>query len=162
MDVSELRAKIRDIEDFPTEGILFKDITTLLKDPKAFRCVLDEMATGYLQSGVEIVVGVESRGFIFGGALAYALGCGFVPARKPGKLPWETVQATYELEYGSDTLEMHRDGVGDGGPADPEHDPPDLHGRPQPVPLGRPARLVLSSGDGASLSRSGGPGSASR
>ena len=85
MDVSELRAKIRDIEDFPTEGILFKDITTLLKDPKAFRCVLDELATGYIQSGVEIVVGVESRGFIFGGALAHELGAGFVPVRKLGE-----------------------------------------------------------------------------
>ena len=87
MDASELRAKIRDIKDFPTEGILFKDITTLLKDPKAFKCVLDELATRYIQSGVEVVVGVESRGFIFGGALAHQLGAGFVPVRKLGKLP---------------------------------------------------------------------------
>ena len=114
MDVSELRAKIRDIQDFPTEGILFKDITTLLKDPKAFRCVLDEMATGYLQSGVEIVVGVESRGFIFGGALAHELGAGFVPVRKLGKLPAKTIQVEYELEYGRDALAMHEDAIGTG------------------------------------------------
>jgi adenine phosphoribosyltransferase len=114
MDVSELRAKIRDIKDFPTEGILFKDITTLLKDPKAFRCVLDELATGYLQSGVEIVVGVESRGFIFGGALAHELGAGFVPVRKLGKLPAKTIQVEYELEYGRDALAMHEDAIGTG------------------------------------------------
>jgi len=114
MDVSELRAKIRDIKDFPTEGILFKDITTLLKDPKAFRCVLDELATGYIQSGVEIVVGVESRGFIFGGALAHELGAGFVPVRKLGKLPAKTIQVEYELEYGRDALAMHEDAIGTG------------------------------------------------
>src|SRR5215813_14084590 len=106
MDVSELRAKIRDIKDFPTEGILFKDITTLLKDPKAFKCVLDELGTRYIQAGVEIVIGVESRGFIFGGALAHELGAGFVPVRKLGKLPAKTIQAEYELEYGRDALAM--------------------------------------------------------
>src|SRR5580765_511522 len=111
MDVAELRAKIRDIKDFPTEGILFKDITTLLKDPKAFRCVLDELATGYIQSGVEIVVGVESRGFIFGGALAHELGAGFVPVRKLGKLPAKTIQVEYELEYGRDALAIHEDAI---------------------------------------------------
>ena len=114
MDVSELRAKIRDIKDFPTEGILFKDITTLLKDPKAFKCVLDELATQYIQSGVEIVVGVESRGFIFGGALAHELGAGFVPVRKLGKLPAKTIQAEYELEYGRDALAMHEDAIAPG------------------------------------------------
>jgi adenine phosphoribosyltransferase len=111
MDVSELRAKIRDIKDFPAEGILFKDITTLLKDPKAFRCVLDELATCYLQAGVEIVVGVESRGFIFGGALAHELGAGFVPVRKLGKLPAKTIEVEYELEYGRDALAMHEDAI---------------------------------------------------
>jgi len=111
MDVSELRAKIRDIKDFPTEGILFKDITTLLKDPKAFKCVLDELGTQYIQSGVELVVGVESRGFIFGGALAHELGAGFVPVRKLGKLPAKTIQAEYELEYGRDALAMHEDAI---------------------------------------------------
>ena len=114
MDVSELRAKIRDIKDFPAEGILFKDITTLLKDPKAFRCVLDEMATCYLQAGVEIVVGVESRGFIFGGALAHELGAGFVPVRKLGKLPAKTIEVEYELEYGRDALAMHEDAISSG------------------------------------------------
>ena len=114
MDVSELRAKIRDIKDFPTEGILFKDITTLLKDPKAFRGVLDELATRYIQSGVEIVVGVESRGFIFGGALAHELGAGFVPVRKLGKLPAKTIEVEYELEYGRDALAMHEDAINPG------------------------------------------------
>ena len=111
MDVSELRAKIRDIKDFPTEGILFKDITTLLRDPKAFKCVLDELGTRYIQSGVELVVGVESRGFILGGALAHELGAGFVPVRKLGKLPAKTIQAEYELEYGRDALAMHEDAI---------------------------------------------------
>ena len=111
MDVSELRSKIRDIKDFPTEGILFKDITTLLKDPKAFKCVLDELATRYIQSGVEVVVGVESRGFIFGGALAHELGAGFVPVRKLGKLPAKTIEVEYELEYGRDALAMHEDAI---------------------------------------------------
>jgi adenine phosphoribosyltransferase len=111
MDLSELRAKIRDIKDFPTEGILFKDITTLLRDPKAFKCVLDELATRYIQSGVEIVVGVESRGFIFGGALAHELGAGFVPVRKLGKLPAKTISVEYELEYGRDALAMHEDAI---------------------------------------------------
>jgi adenine phosphoribosyltransferase len=111
MDVSELRAKIRDIKDFPTEGILFKDITTLLKDAKAFKCVLDELGTQYIQAGVELVVGVESRGFIFGGALAHELGAGFVPVRKLGKLPAKTIQAEYELEYGRDALAMHEDAI---------------------------------------------------
>jgi len=114
MDVSELRAKIRDIKDFPTEGILFKDITTLLKDPKAFKCVLDELATGYIQSHVEIVVGVESRGFIFGGALAHELGAGFVPVRKLGKLPAKTIEVEYELEYGRDALAIHEDAIDPG------------------------------------------------
>jgi adenine phosphoribosyltransferase len=114
MDVSELRSKIRDIKDFPTEGILFKDITTLLRDAKAFKCVLDELATGYIQSGVEIVVGVESRGFIFGGALAHQLGAGFVPVRKLGKLPAKTISVEYELEYGRDALAMHEDAIAPG------------------------------------------------
>jgi adenine phosphoribosyltransferase len=111
MDLAELRTKIRDIKDFPTEGILFKDITTLLKDPKAFKYVLDQLATAYIQAGVEIVVGVESRGFIFGGALAHELGAGFVPVRKLGKLPAKTIEVEYELEYGRDALAMHEDAI---------------------------------------------------
>lgn len=114
MDIAELRAKIRDIKDFPTEGVLFKDITTLLKDRAAFRSVLDMLAARYGDERVDVVVGIESRGFILGGALAYQLGAGFVPVRKLGKLPAATVRATYELEYGSDSLEMHRDAVEQG------------------------------------------------
>ena len=111
MDLSELKAKIRDIKDFPTEGILFKDITTLLRDPKAFKYVLDQLATAYIQARVEIVVGIESRGFIFGGALAHELGAGFVPVRKLGKLPARTIEVEYELEYGRDALAMHEDAI---------------------------------------------------
>ena len=114
MDVSELKAKIRDIKDFPTEGILFKDITTLLKDAKAFKSVIDQLATDYIQSRVEVVVGIESRGFIFGGALAHELGVGFVPVRKLGKLPAKTIEVEYELEYGRDALAMHDDAIAPG------------------------------------------------
>jgi adenine phosphoribosyltransferase len=110
----DLKAKIRDVPDFPTEGIIFKDITPLVADPDAFRATIDQLAAWAGPRRPDVILGAEARGFIFGGALAYKLGCGFVPARKPGKLPWETVQATYELEYGSDTLEMHRDAVGGG------------------------------------------------
>jgi len=111
MDLPELKAKIRDIKDFPTEGILFKDITTLLKDPKAFKYVLDQLATAYIQSRVEVVVAIESRGFIFGGALAHELGAGFVPVRKLGKLPAKTIEVEYELEYGRDALAIHEDAI---------------------------------------------------
>src|SRR5438552_2866915 len=114
MDVSELKAKIRDIKDFPTEGILFKDITTLLKDPKAFRSVVDRLATDCIQARAEVVVGIESRGFIFGGALAHELGAGFVPVRKLGKLPAKTIEVEYELEYGRDALAMHEDAIAPG------------------------------------------------
>jgi adenine phosphoribosyltransferase len=110
----DLKAKIRDVPDFPTEGIVFKDITPLVADAESFRATIDQLAAWAGDRNPDIILGAEARGFIFGGALAYNLGCGFVPARKPGKLPWETVTATYELEYGSDTLEMHRDAVGDG------------------------------------------------
>ncbi len=111
MDIADLRAKIRDIKDFPTEGILFKDITTLLKDGPAFRRVIDLLAERYKSERVEIVVGVESRGFIFGGALAHQLGAGFVPVRKLGKLPGKTIEVEYELEYGRDALAMHEDAI---------------------------------------------------
>src|SRR5581483_1065489 len=111
MDVATLRAKIRDIKDFPTEGVLFKDITTLLKDPPAFRYVVDRLAERYQDQRVEVVVAVESRGFIFGGALAHQLQAGFVPVRKLGKLPAKTIEVEYELEYGRDALAMHEDGI---------------------------------------------------
>jgi len=111
MDIGELRAKIRDIKDFPTEGILFKDITTLLKDGPAFRAVVDMLAENYAKERVDVVVGIESRGFIFGGAVAHQLGAGFVPVRKLGKLPGKTIEVEYELEYGRDALAVHEDGV---------------------------------------------------
>jgi len=110
-DVADLRAKVRDIKDFPTEGILFKDITTLLKDGPAFRRVVDLLAAHYRDAGVEIVVGIESRGFIFGGALAHQLAAGFVPVRKLGKLPGKTIEVEYELEYGRDALAVHEDAI---------------------------------------------------
>ena len=92
MELAELRAKIRDIKDFPTEGVLFKDITTLLKDGPAFRSVIDYLARRYQGERVDVVVGIESRGFIFGGALAHQLNAGFVPVRKLGKLPGKTIE----------------------------------------------------------------------
>src|SRR6059036_2075060 len=111
MELASLRAKIRDIKNFPTEGILFKDITTLLKDGPAFRYVVDLLAERYQQERVEIVVGIESRGFIFAGALAHQLRAGFVPVRKLGKLPGKTIEVEYELEYGRDALAMHEDAI---------------------------------------------------
>jgi adenine phosphoribosyltransferase len=111
MNLAELRSKIRDIKDFPTEGILFRDITTLLKDPPAWASVIDHLATRYKTVNVEVVVGVESRGFIFGGALAHQLGAGFVPVRKRGKLPAPTIEEEYELEYGRDVLAIHEDAI---------------------------------------------------
>jgi adenine phosphoribosyltransferase len=111
MDVATLRSKIRDIKDFPSEGILFKDITTLLKDGPAWRFAVDSLASRYQRDRVDLVVGVESRGFIFGGAIAHQLNAGFVPVRKPGKLPGSTISVEYELEYGRDALAMHEDAV---------------------------------------------------
>jgi adenine phosphoribosyltransferase len=111
MDVAALRAKIRDIKDFPTEGILFKDITTLLRDGPAWRFAVDSLASHYQADRVDVVVGVESRGFIFGGAIAHQLQAGFVPVRKIGKLPGKTIEVEYELEYGRDALAMHEDAI---------------------------------------------------
>ena len=114
MDVSELRSKIRDIKDFPTEGILFRDITTPLKDGPGWAAVIDHLANRYRSSKVDVVVGVESRGFIFGGALAHQLNAGFVPVRKRGKLPAPTIEEEYELEYGRDVLAIHADAIQSG------------------------------------------------
>jgi adenine phosphoribosyltransferase len=111
MNTAELRTKIRDIKDFPTEGILFKDITTLLKDGPAWASVVDHLASRYQTALIEVVVGVESRGFIFGGALAHQLKAGFVPVRKRGKLPSRTIEEEYELEYGKDVLAIHEDAI---------------------------------------------------
>ena len=105
----DLEQYIRDIPDFPSEGIVFKDITPLLASPEGFRRAIDTIAEAYAEAGITKVMGAEARGFIFGGALAYKLGAGFVPARKPGKLPWNTTSHSYSLEYGTDSLEVHTD-----------------------------------------------------
>jgi adenine phosphoribosyltransferase len=102
---------IRDIPDFPQKGILFKDITPLLQDKAAFHAALDRLAAHYAGAGIQAVVGVESRGFIFGSVLAYLLNCGFVPVRKFGKLPYQTVTVEYELEYGTNIVEIHTDAI---------------------------------------------------
>lgn len=110
----DLKTKIRDVPDFPKDGIVFKDITPLLKDGEAFRQAIDMMAENYKGKKIDLIVGAESRGFIFGSALAYKLGIGFIPARKPGKLPHKTHSAEYALEYGVDSLEMHLDAIKEG------------------------------------------------
>ena len=107
----DLRLIIRDVPDFPKKGIVFKDITTLLKDIDAFRQAVKELCAPYREKNIDIIIGVESRGFIFGGAMAVDLGVGFVPVRKPGKLPAETVKEEYALEYGTDAIELHRDAI---------------------------------------------------
>jgi adenine phosphoribosyltransferase len=106
-----LKKYIRDIPDFPKKGIIFKDITTLLKESKPFKKVIDILYKRYRSKKIDKVVAIESRGFIFGGALATKLGAGFIPVRKKGKLPAATHSVTYDLEYGTDTLEMHRDAI---------------------------------------------------
>lgn len=109
--MEELKKAIREIPDFPKEGILFYDITTLLQDRTIFKQAIDTMAERFVDNNVDMIVGIESRGFIFASALAYKLGAGLVLVRKPGKLPYKTYQATYELEYGTDSLEIHQDAV---------------------------------------------------
>lgn len=112
--VNNLEKMIRDVPDFPKKGIIFKDITPLLKDKAAFADVIDTLAKRYKDKKIDIVASVEARGFIFGSALAYKLGAGMVPVRKKGKLPYKTTSVTYDLEYGTDTLEMHVDAVSPG------------------------------------------------
>ena len=107
----DLRAFIRDIPDFPKKGILFKDITPLLANPSALALAVETLCNPFRGTGVQIVVGAESRGFIFGTAIAQALSCGFVPVRKPGKLPYQKISLTYDLEYGQDSLEIHKDAI---------------------------------------------------
>jgi len=109
--IERLRGAIRDVPDFPKPGIVFKDITTLTNDASLFRTALDLMGLLSADLGPTRVIGIESRGFVWGGALADRLRLGFVPVRKPGKLPWRTLSASYELEYGTDTLEMHEDAL---------------------------------------------------
>jgi adenine phosphoribosyltransferase len=106
-----LKERIRHVPDFPKPGILFYDVTTLLKDREGFRQAVDAMADPHRSAGIEMVIGIESRGFIFGSAVADRLNAGFAPVRKPGKLPSKTQRATYALEYGTDTLEIHDDAV---------------------------------------------------
>lgn len=110
----DLKKEIRDIPDFPKEGVIFKDITPLLKNPAAFKYAIDAIANHYAEEMVDLVLGAEARGFIIGGALAYRLNAGFIPARKPGKLPHNVTSAEYALEYGMDSLEMHQDAINQG------------------------------------------------
>ncbi len=107
----DLKEKIRDVPDFPSRGIVFKDIMPLLADPPSLQAAVDQLAEWVEPRRPDVILGAESRGFILGGALAYKLGCGFVAARKPGKLPWRTVSAKYALEYGFDVLELHADAI---------------------------------------------------
>jgi len=109
--MDDLKRLIREIPDYPKPGILFYDLTTLLKDQGGFRTLIDELCAHYAGQRVDVVAGIEARGFIFAPALAYRLSCGFVPVRKPKKLPWKTAQVTYQLEYGTDTLEIHQDAI---------------------------------------------------
>ena len=110
----DLRSLIRDVPDFPRKGILFKDITPLLQDSEALREALERLAQPFRKRGITKVIGIESRGYIFAPAIAMALGAGFVPVRKPGKLPWKTLSEDYTLEYGTDRLEMHQDALARG------------------------------------------------
>jgi adenine phosphoribosyltransferase len=114
MDRMDLKQRIRHVPDFPKAGILFYDITTLLRDPQGFQMTIDLLATPYQGQGIDVVVGIESRGFILGGAVAQRIGAGFIPIRKPGKLPAKAVTETYALEYGTDALEIHEDAVAKG------------------------------------------------
>ncbi|HEY6904910.1 MAG TPA: adenine phosphoribosyltransferase [Candidatus Acidoferrales bacterium] len=109
--MDDLKKLIREIPDYPKPGILFYDLTTLLKDPRGFHSLVDRLCSHYEGKKIDIVAGIEARGFIFAPALAYRLGAGFVPLRKPKKLPWKTASITYQLEYGSDSLEIHGDAV---------------------------------------------------
>jgi adenine phosphoribosyltransferase len=109
--MSDLKKLIREIPDYPKPGILFYDLTTLLQDAAGFHDLIEDMCRHYEGKKVDTVVGIEARGFIFAPALAYRLGAGFVPVRKPKKLPWKTAEVTYQLEYGTDQLQIHQDGV---------------------------------------------------
>jgi adenine phosphoribosyltransferase len=114
MDMTELKSKIRHIPDFPKAGILFYDVTTLMQDAAGFRLAIDSLSTPFKDQDIAVVVGIESRGFIFGAAVADRIGAGFSPVRKPGKLPSRTMKATYDLEYGTDSLEIHADAISNG------------------------------------------------
>jgi hypothetical protein len=109
-EIMELKDTIRAIENYPKEGVIFRDITTLLKDKDAFKKAVDEMAAK-IDEDVDKIIGIEARGFILGAALAYKLNKGFVPVRKPGKLPWDKLSESYDLEYGQDSIEIHKDAI---------------------------------------------------
>ncbi|MED6305597.1 MAG: adenine phosphoribosyltransferase [Candidatus Thermoplasmatota archaeon] len=113
-DVEKIARRIRNVPDFPKKGIMFKDITPVLSDIHTLRASVKEMVAPFVNSGIDIVVGIESRGFIFGAPIADMLNCSFVPVRKPGKLPWKTESVSYELEYGTDALEIHKDAIAEG------------------------------------------------
>jgi len=108
---SSIKSRIRTVKDFPRQDILFRDVTSLIADPVGLRLCVDDFVARYRHVAFDLVVGIDSRGFIFGAALAYTLGKGFIPIRKRGKLPAQTISQTYELEYGTDTLEIHRDAI---------------------------------------------------
>ncbi|HEX2335425.1 MAG TPA: adenine phosphoribosyltransferase [Hyphomicrobiaceae bacterium] len=110
----DLKSLIRTIPDYPKKGVMFRDITTLLGDPKGFKAAIEQMAAPFATARVEGVAGIEARGFILGGAIADRLGCGFVPLRKKGRLPWKTIGQEYTLEYGVDIIEMHEDAIDPG------------------------------------------------
>ncbi len=112
--MQDIAARIRDIPDFPSPGIMFKDLTPVMRDARLLRTVAEELARPFLTDGVAVVLGMEARGFIFGSLVAAELDAGFVPLRKPGKLPWQTHRVAYDLEYGSAALEMHQDALGPG------------------------------------------------
>jgi adenine phosphoribosyltransferase len=112
--IETLKSAIRDVPDFPKKGIVFKDITPILSSPHLFNLAIDQMLIGLEGAAIDKIVGIDARGFIFGAAMANRLGCGFTPARKAGKLPWDTIKESYALEYGEATLEMHRDAVSEG------------------------------------------------
>ena len=109
--MDDIKKMIRDVPDFPKKGIIFRDITTAIKDAKTMQKIVDLMADEYKNEKIDYVAGIESRGFIFGMPIAYKLGCGFIPIRKPGKLPAETISQEYSLEYGSDKIEIHKDAI---------------------------------------------------
>jgi adenine phosphoribosyltransferase len=111
VNCDELKKLIREVPDFPKKGILFYDITTLLKDKRGFATLIDALSEHYINQDIDLVLGMEARGFIFGPAVAYRLNAGFIPVRKPGKLPAETARLEYDLEYGSNALEVHRDAI---------------------------------------------------
>ena len=113
-ELKSIRSRIRDVPDFPKRGIMFKDITPVLSDVNTLRASVKEMAAPFMNLGIDVVVGIESRGFIFGASIADTLNCSFVPVRKPGKLPWKTESVSYELEYGTDALEIHKDAITEG------------------------------------------------